>query len=1010
MVKIPNVCLLVLLCIGFPVQAQQMFLSGKFQVGQQGEAGYSVPIEAVPGVAGMQPALALAYSSQGGNGLMGIGWGINGLSSIGRCPQTKAQDGANGRVSYTSSDRFCLDGQRLVLFSGTYGAAGSEYRTELDGQLKVIAYGGQYGCPKTGGGACSNAPQYFKVWTKSGQIVEYGNTANSRIEAEGTTVPSIWLQNRILDRQNNYIDWVYSENNATGEWYPTHIKYTGNLITGATAKNTIQFVYENRPDPVAGYSVGSKSQYTQRLSKVQVLQDTTNVREYRVEYEVGALSRLSRAKAIRQCAASGCLAPLQLTWSDATPSPVNTGIAGGHGVAAGDSDKRFVDLFGDGKPVYYGRTAEGTHCATRLHPEGGYTNWQWPDATPVGDGGWDVVDLFGDGRLVYYTHWKDGRHYAARLNPDHSKDIWNWTGGHYTSEVGWRVVDLFGDGKPVFYTHSTSGRHYASRLNQNDTVNNWEWSAIGTQSRWEMVDLFGDGKPVFYTYKSIIPDLSDGGSAGGGTHYAVRFKQDKTLESWRWSTDYYVAGEWKLVDLFGDGQPVFFAPVNEGRQFMASRMNADGKVQNWTWDAGQSVEQSTENGKITWEFHDLFGEGKPVYVARAANGEPRISATRFDSDGASKTWNWSVTPGGRFVDLFGNGQAIYYRNSLTPTTGAHFSTRFNADGSSKTWDLTGGHGLGNGGWELVDLFGEGRPVYYTFTSTGDHYVTRFVSKKIDLLTKVASVVNASTNITYTPLTNPSVYTKGTGTAASYPVVDVQAPMYVVSKVQASNGAGGLRTSNYQYGGLKAEAGSGRGSLGFAWHEVKDPDTNVSIRTDYLQAYPFTGSPAQMVRKIGNQVLGKTNSDYGYFSYSNGTSKDASPSLGAGKRYLVYGTQTIEHAWELNGAFISGTRTVQGDIDDYANVGTLLIESVNAANKALGYSKTTQSTYKNDSSSWILGRLQRTTVSNQVPNTILSAGVQDAANAQISGVDTSPPANHMVGKGVWLPAVLDLILQ
>jgi hypothetical protein len=281
----------------------------------------------------MQPALALTYSSQGGNGLMGVGWGINGLSSIGRCPQTKAQDGTHGRVSYSSSDRYCLDGQRLVLVSGTYGAAGSQYRTELDGQLKVIAYGSQSGCLKTNGSACSTSPHYFKVWTKSGQIVEYGNTADSRIEAEGTTIPSLWLQNRVLDRQNNYIDWVYTENNATGEWYPTQIKYTGNLTTGATAKNTIQFVYESRPDPIVGYAVGSKSQYTQRLSKVQVLQSGSNIREYRVGYEQSTLSKLSRVITVRQCSPSSCLAPLQLTWSDATPRPVNSGIAGGHGVA-----------------------------------------------------------------------------------------------------------------------------------------------------------------------------------------------------------------------------------------------------------------------------------------------------------------------------------------------------------------------------------------------------------------------------------------------------------------------------------------------------------------------------------------------------------------------------------------------------------------------------------------------------------------------------------------------------
>jgi virulence plasmid B protein len=118
-----------------PVSAQATtaagHTTGAFAVSPTGAATYTIPIWAPPGPAGLQPHIALTYNSQQGNGYVGVGWGLSGLSSIYRCNLTFAQDAAPAAVSLSTSDGYCMDGQRLRLTGGTYGEAGSTYQTEV---------------------------------------------------------------------------------------------------------------------------------------------------------------------------------------------------------------------------------------------------------------------------------------------------------------------------------------------------------------------------------------------------------------------------------------------------------------------------------------------------------------------------------------------------------------------------------------------------------------------------------------------------------------------------------------------------------------------------------------------------------------------------------------------------------------------------------------------------------------------------------------------------------------
>jgi len=106
--------------------------AGGFEVNPTGNGIYSIPFELLPGVNGLAPSFSLVYSSNSGPGLAGYGWNLSGLSSISRGPQNYYYDGTTRGIELNTGDKFYLDGQRLVPYSGTYGDPAAVYRTDID--------------------------------------------------------------------------------------------------------------------------------------------------------------------------------------------------------------------------------------------------------------------------------------------------------------------------------------------------------------------------------------------------------------------------------------------------------------------------------------------------------------------------------------------------------------------------------------------------------------------------------------------------------------------------------------------------------------------------------------------------------------------------------------------------------------------------------------------------------------------------------------------------------------
>ncbi|MDQ7049253.1 MAG: SpvB/TcaC N-terminal domain-containing protein [Enterobacterales bacterium] len=322
-------------------------IAGQFRVSESGQVNYSVSFSAVPGRGGITPQLGLSYSSQGGNGVVGLGWNITGLSAIGRCRQTWEQDGLNKAVDLTASDRFCLDGQRLMVVAGDYGAVGAQYRTEIDSQVEVFAIGGSLG-----------NPDHFEVYAKDGSLTTYGDSVDSKIysnSAASNNLITNWVKSQFTDNPRlaspNGYSYTYETDATTSEFVLTRVDYSG------AQANSVVFNYDStRPDKSNGWSAtGARFATSKRLAQVETLAGNSVIRRYRLTYDNSGIAQLSRLATLKECAVNNlgsevCLKPTTFDWQQA-----HLGMRSAYsertpfrGYTAGDIIQP-IDINGDGR-------------------------------------------------------------------------------------------------------------------------------------------------------------------------------------------------------------------------------------------------------------------------------------------------------------------------------------------------------------------------------------------------------------------------------------------------------------------------------------------------------------------------------------------------------------------------------------------------------------------------------------------------------------------------------------
>ena len=282
-----------------------------------GDAYVTVPIEPAPGVNGFVPRLAINYG--GGRerqrdteslpgDTLGYGWHLSGFSTVRRC--VKHQEG-NAAVRMTNADSLCLDGEPLVLRSGTHFAENAEYRTLRESYRKIVLKG-------------SGADIWFEVTGPDGTVSEYGRTADSRlrnveyVDVDGAlepvfTGPFLWSVNKQTGAFGNTIIYAYHEDEVAGARYPREIRY------GDDGDARLLFEYVIRSD-LAAVSLSSVAQETKvLLHTVRAVLDAHSVRTYRMKSETANGRR--QLDLVQVCGFdedSGtsyqCLRPLDIDW------------------------------------------------------------------------------------------------------------------------------------------------------------------------------------------------------------------------------------------------------------------------------------------------------------------------------------------------------------------------------------------------------------------------------------------------------------------------------------------------------------------------------------------------------------------------------------------------------------------------------------------------------------------------------------------------------------------------
>lgn len=791
---------------------------GQATVSITGEGIYSIPIFAPPGVNQLTPEISLVYAHRQDESLAGVGWTLSGLSAIKRCAKTIAQDGESKAIGLTLEDRFCLDGNQLRLISGTYGATGSEYRTERDTVAKILA-----------NGTAGNGPASFTVYQKGGLIYEYGNSTDSRIEslASGfTTTAHTWAVNEIRDRSGNEIQFIYQEDGApNGEYRISEIKYRANPGLGQNPGYSIKYEYESQPsgDVDTQYVSGGKVVDTKRLDRIDVYYLDASpdqlVRRYELTYET-SLSSASRSRLakIEECAGSPlkCLAPLNFEYQDGTEGLASEVLSGSSIPYL--TEPLAIDINGDGFTdlVYPSSQTSGQWMYRLANGSGGYESAVNSGISSVEHEYAIPIDYNSDGLDDFLVPYSGGTWWAIQgsssglLAPiDTGAPL-----GLNLDPGNTRAFDLNGDGR-------------------DDLV----WRRLTGTAQFSVERRYRRESGGFeLTATSLITD-----SPGWVTHPLWKFDQSRANH----------------FDVNGDGQKDLGILRSAGSTYYTKVFLGGGGE--WTANTGLSISsahpidingdgytdiayQEFSQGNLRFQL----STGKEFQAAVTGPSLTNLSllgavVTDWDGDGYEDLVIPSLSTG-----------TWYYIRSLGESFAAAVNTGLTTGGAYSSYPIDAN---GDG---LIDV---------GYVRSDDQIVHRLrAGIKADLLTKITDGHGNETLFSYVPITQ-GAYTKRTD--AILPDIDYVGPIYVVDQLERNTGIDNNKyTVDYTYEGLQHHI-QGRQLVGFRKRSATDNRNGIVTTEEYRQDFPFQGLLLDREIRLSDSTLVRSET-YTWNSHSGGS--------------------------------------------------------------------------------------------------------------------------------------------
>ena len=879
--------------------------AGELTVNGTGAAQYQLPIEC-PNGGSLNPQIALVYNSQSaGYGMAGYGFTITGISSITRGGKTLFHNNEVKGITYTADDNLFLDGKRLVLLSGSSCQEGAEYCLEGDPYTKVIAHGAYND---------NTANTWFEVKTADGKTYQYGNSKTSLVSYRNKdNKPRIasWNVNRIEDVYGNYMTYDYY-------WTDIYaclrtVTYGMNKNKSRGIVNKIVFEYQRLGANSTEFTIeDQRGKIDLCISSITTSCNDSVYRKYLLTYD-GTSDQSTRkftrlTKIEEQNGAGEKLPPVTFTWNylpatDVNHYQIDVFTEDKDRFVKEEKDKFFlsVDMNGDGvgdvirlssvKVVEYDDKGRGyfshktkAYISISQMSQSGTISYMAPIAAEIPTSlemeyfiremeGLQAIDLDGDGYNDLVLPF-----YSQAGNSCGQVQLWII----YGSEVIKRRIE-----PKVVYT---------------------DLSAAKEAPLITSLDMDGDGKnELLYVEQSMKDDsypafIVKAGAVFEKIDFSMTFPQKpQKLLCGDFNNDHLT----DIILLYDDGYKIYF---NNGGTDLAQIFTDTNTRNGQTLKDCWRIQQGDFNGDGLVDFvYNISGES---YLRIAKNdGEGGFNTTTSDNLGfkdqgtsldndAYSIQVWDIDHDGR-SDVtvckadYDEAGFFHWQTDFSKThirwlysNGSTLRLSRSIENNKNEYDALERHIFtgdfdGDGYAELANYGNDLTSTDNTFTENNINVYRALPEfSQSDKITKITDGMGNATEVTYSPATNPEVYTRtqpaddGTNT---YPVNTYTLPISVVKSVTSSNGVAGSQTYTYSYKDLKIHL-TGAGMLGFSESTVANATTGektISSITKYHQErwIPTETKVTTSIGDMTSTILSQTtvenvgNTYFAYGSYS-----------------------------------------------------------------------------------------------------------------------------------------------